>query len=355
MVGIAVLGGGIYTKVAHVPALIENRANVLAVYSRSTKSATSVLDTFKAKDTDGNYPTGHIEIYSDETPEQSLDVLLARSDIQACIITLPILVQPDVVRRCLKAGKHVLCEKPIAKDVKTGRALLHDYETLYAPQGLVFSIAEQFRYDRAFGRAREIVAAGEIGKLSQIHARVWGNMAPGNEYFETAWRKQPEYQGGFVLDGGVHNIALLRRISGLDILETRGMAVQLSPHLPPVDTVNAALKFSGGAVGSVNFTFTSTKRVVEFVFLGSKGALTVTAASTLSEQMKLIIEMAPGAGDSREEVVEGKSMYEEIKAFINAAASGVPDQAGSPREALIDVAVIESLCSGGGLVRPFED
>lgn len=66
-----------------------------------------------------------------------------------------------------------------------------------------------------------------IGRLTQLHMKVWGNVTPGGKYYETPWRKAPGYQGGFVLDGGVHHIALIRYVSGEEIVETQGNSIPL--------------------------------------------------------------------------------------------------------------------------------
>lgn len=372
MVGVAVLGAGLFAKEgemrrarapnsdqiihmkcmltpppAHVPALVANKANVLAVYSRSTKSAESLVAAISA----AGGETGSITVYSDEKASagHGLNDLLQRSDIQAVDITLPILVQPDVVRKALAAGKHVLCEKPIAKDVSTALELIEEYERVYAPRNLVFSVAEQFRYDIGFSRAREIVASGEIGDLTHVHARMWWAVKPGAKYFETAWRKEPEYQGGFILDGGVHFVALVRTVSGQEIVQTKSITSQRWEHLPPMDTVDAAIQFSNGATGSLSFSCASNKSCFEYIFIGTKGSLTITSPPSMNRRSLLTVENAE-TKEQREEEQDGNGVVEEIKAFLRAAETGTPDKYGSPREALADVAVIESICSGGGMV-----
>jgi hypothetical protein len=78
-----------------------------------------------------------IEIYSEDTPGHTLGDLLQRQNIKAVIIVLPIPVQPDIIRRCFAARKHVLSEKPIAKDVSTARLLLEDYKKEYASNNII--------------------------------------------------------------------------------------------------------------------------------------------------------------------------------------------------------------------------
>jgi predicted dehydrogenase len=117
---------------------------VKAVYSRSTKSAQLLKD-----EAIKTYP--NVVLYSDDSgPETTLDKLLSRKDVTAVVVVLPILVQPSIIRKCLAAGKHVLAEKPIAADLATARSLIEDYNKDYKPKGLVFSIAEQFRYAQHF-------------------------------------------------------------------------------------------------------------------------------------------------------------------------------------------------------------
>jgi hypothetical protein len=74
----------------------------------------------------------------------ALDALLGREDVQAVIVVLPITMQPDVVLCALKAGKHVLSEKPIAPNVKDGAKLIAKYRSEYMPKRLIWRIAENF-------------------------------------------------------------------------------------------------------------------------------------------------------------------------------------------------------------------
>ena len=68
------------------------------MYSRSRKSAEALM------------PSGSVDVYSDDSgPGNGLDDLLARSDIQAVDVVLPINTQPAVIKKALKAGKHVVC------------------------------------------------------------------------------------------------------------------------------------------------------------------------------------------------------------------------------------------------------
>jgi predicted dehydrogenase len=65
------------------------------------------------------------------------------------MIVLPITAQPEIVIRCLEAGKHVLSEKPIGKDVETARKLVEEYEKRFQGKGLIWRVAESRSMKRA--------------------------------------------------------------------------------------------------------------------------------------------------------------------------------------------------------------
>ncbi|KAL7911519.1 NAD(P)-binding protein [Trichoderma velutinum] len=340
MAGIAILGAGIFATEEHLPALVLNKVNIKAVYSRS-KSTASTLVTEASK-----LGVTNLELYSEDTSGHTLDDLLKRSDIEAVIIVLPILVQPSIVRRCLAAGKHVLCEKPIAKDVATARELIEDYNKLYASKGLIFNIAEQFRFMHEFELGRKwIVEEQAVGDITQAHLKIWRNQPPEGKWYETPWRKVPEYQGGFLLDGGVHQTAMLRYISGQEVVETAGFARQVAPHLPPLDTLNAGILLSGGGTGTISMSFASTRRASELTIIGSKGSFFLTDGP---DGFVLSLDLA--TGESRSETIRSKGVELEIKAFLEAVKIGKSEKKAGPEEALNDLAIIESMCSGGGKV-----
>ncbi|CAK7238378.1 hypothetical protein SEUCBS140593_010625 [Sporothrix eucalyptigena] len=344
MAGIAILGAGIFATEEHLPALVANKANIKAIYSRSTATASTLVDAANKLGVAG------VELYADDTPGKTLDDLLQRDDIAAVVIVLPITVQPHIIRRCLAAGKHVLSEKPVAQDVHTARQLIDDYNKDYRDKGLIFSVAEQFRFLRELEMARQwVVTEKAIGDITQLHLRIWRNQAPGGKYYETPWRKVPEYQGGFLLDGGVHQTAMLRYVSGQEVVETHGYARQVAPHLPPLDTVNAGISLSGGGTGTFSMSFASTRRATELVIIGSKGSFHLTDGPEGGYALTLDLL----SGEKRQEVIKTNGVDLEIAAFLEAVRAGKAQSRSGPEEALNDLAIIESLCQGGGKVNNY--
>ncbi len=75
-----------------------------------------------------------------------------------------------------------------------------------------------------------------------------------NRYYNTAWRRESAFPGGFVLDGGVHHMAVLRLILG-EITEVSAVSRLIRADLAPVDSLNAALVFESGLTGMYSITY----------------------------------------------------------------------------------------------------
>lgn len=114
---------------------------------------------------------------------KSLDDLLKRDDIAAVDVALPILHQPGVVEKALKAGKHVLSEKPVAGDVEDAKRLIAWYEGLGSGKPL-WGVAENWRYMESLRYAAQRVE--EIGgKLVTFSLQKHGFVRSDNKYFNT--------------------------------------------------------------------------------------------------------------------------------------------------------------------------
>ena len=145
-----------------------------AVYSRSLKSAKTIT-------TD----SANVDLYSgDSGSGKSLDDLLARSDIHAVIIALPIKNQPDYIRKSLLAGKHVLSEKPVAENVKDAKDLIKWYRSEVDTKKVTWGVAENVRYLATSDHAAE--ARKKMGKVLGFRVRMQA-MVKGGKYFETEY------------------------------------------------------------------------------------------------------------------------------------------------------------------------
>lgn len=94
------------------------------------------------------------------------------------------------------------------------------------------------------------------------------NVDEGNKYLATPWRKEPQYQGGFLLDGGVHFTAALRLVVGVPVQTVCAFSRLNKEILAPIDTIHATLKLVDGTTGTFGSSFASSV-VYRYVLLAS--------------------------------------------------------------------------------------
>ncbi|KAI0649809.1 oxidoreductase family protein [Trametes meyenii] len=353
--GVAILGSGIFATEAHLPAIavLGDAIELKAVYSRSNKSASAF-----ARDAQRVLKLKHaLDIYHDEDQAVSLDALLSRSDIVAVIVVLPITVQPGVILKALAAGKHVLSEKPVAPDVSKGRALIKEYEAKYKPKGLVWRVAENFEAEPGYRTAQRVIQEGKIGKVTFYNARVVNYIDETSKWYNTPWRTVPDYQGGFLLDGGVHTIAALRVILPSPLKTVSAFASLAKDILPPHDTINAIVKSVDGSHGLVELTWgaPAPSRAKDagnnITVTGTEGWVEVTRANgVMSIVVKTITRDKDGKPTGEQlQVTEAKEVgiEKEIESFLG-AIDGTDDGIDAPRSTLVDVAFIEAALNSGG-------
>ncbi|KAJ5611788.1 hypothetical protein N7528_008893 [Penicillium herquei] len=325
-VGVAIIGSGLFAKEQHLPAVkAAEQLNLKAIYSRSRKSA---------QDLAGEIPD--IDLYSEDSGTgKNYTDLLARDDIQAVIIGLPILIQPDFIKQALLAGKHVLSEKPIAKDVATARELMEWYHAHIDTNKVIWAVGENFRYLTKFFFAAEQVR--QMGAVKNFRVNVHQLVKQDNKYYLTAWRKTPEYQGGFLLDGGVHMVAGLRMILGDEKIQTvSAHSQQQQEYLPPVDTVDAVAKTASGATGVVSLSWGSAFNDNVFEFSCEKGVVTLRFDDVVVNGQNHHIEF------------DGKGVVPEFAEFAAAVSDGRSvARRQSPEEALADLEVLELMLQSG--------
>lgn len=95
----------------------------------------------------------------------------------------------------MSAGKHVLSEKPVAKDLATAHELIDWYHKNIDTKKTIWAVAENFRYLGRFQYGAEQVQ--QLGDILGFRLRMHAMVKPGAKYYETEWRKTPEYQASF--------------------------------------------------------------------------------------------------------------------------------------------------------------
>ncbi len=148
----------------------------------------------------------------------------------------------------VRAGKHVLCEKPFATTVRDAEEMVRAAED----SGVKLGVAYMMRFHSLNRKAREIVQAGEIG--TPVSARA--QLSCWYPKIEGAWRQNAEEGGGGSLaDLGSHCLDLLEFILGSRVREICSFQDTLVQDYPVEDTAVAMARFDNGAIGTVDCCF----------------------------------------------------------------------------------------------------
>lgn len=173
----------------------------------------------------------------------SLEELWNDKDVSLVTIAVPNNYHKELTIQALRAGKNVICEKPVAMNA----AELEEMIAVAKETGMLFTIHQNRRWDTDYRIVREILRSGVIGKPYFIESRVLGSRGA-----MFGWRGYRENGGGMVLDWGVHLIDQL-----LDMIDET--VVSVDAHLNCVfsgevdDNVKITLRFASGLSAMVEF------------------------------------------------------------------------------------------------------
>ena len=194
------------------------------------------------------------------------EALLADPDIEAVLLSLPIHLNATWVMKALRAGKHVLCEKPVAANLEEARRLVRDARKF----DRIYMVGENYFFTPHIVKARDWVKSGAVGEVRLVEAGQYSLTTPDNKYAKTPWRKRPKHVGGFVVDGGVHVANVLRETFGMP-RNVQNLTARFNPKLSPIDTAVACFSFDSGALGVWRSSY-STKSTAEIPMVRVHGS-----------------------------------------------------------------------------------
>ncbi len=143
--------------------------------------------------------------------------LVESDDVDAVIVSTPPALHVEMCVSALDAGKHVLCEKPLARNVEECAVIVKAARRT----GRVLRTGFNYRFYPAIDQAKRILDSGMIGELDHIRSYA-GH--PGGSEFTHNWVHDPEAMGGGTLmDNGIHIVDLTQYLLG-DVSEVKGIA-----------------------------------------------------------------------------------------------------------------------------------
>jgi predicted dehydrogenase len=246
-IGLGIIGAGLAVRYLHWPAFKElpGRFKIKAVCDVVPQQRQEVVEMAAQL---------HQEQYGTSTTEEIAQdndyrALLVRPEVEAVLIALPIHLNAQVMLDSALAGKHILCEKPLASNLTQARKLVATLNDIAAKRNLVIEIAENYHYrpelNEAYKWAFEEKAIGEV-TLIMGHVGFW--LDPSKGFASTPWRMDNQYRGGLLLDGGIHYTTLMRKLGG-EIEQVQAFTKKMHPAMKADDTLSLNLRFRNGALG----------------------------------------------------------------------------------------------------------
>ena len=192
----------------------------------------------------------------------SLDEIVSDQSVDLVTIAIPNDVHLDTVVRCLKGGKHVICEKPVALSSSD----LEEMISASKESGKLFTVHQNRRFDVDYLAMQQLSDSGEIGKPLRVESRIHGSRG-----IPSDWRGEKEHGGGMILDWGIHLIDQLMLIYKDEIIDTINCTVTNITNKEVDDGFYLTITFKSGAVAFVEvgtYNFISLPR---FYMKGEKG------------------------------------------------------------------------------------
>lgn len=244
MIGIGIIGCGKISQIRHIPEYLDNpEARIVACCDNNQERAAEIAARLGAK------------AYS------SVDELLSDPEVSAVSVCVANNAHCEVTVKALKAGKDVLCEKPMATTIEDCELMVRTAREC----GRKLMIGQNQRLAEAHAKARELIASGTIGKVLSFRTS-FGHSGP------ESWSVDPGRNTwffdrkvavmGVMADLGIHKTDLIQYILGQRIVATSARLVTIDKTGPGGELIGVddnaicVYEMNGGAIGTMTASWT---------------------------------------------------------------------------------------------------
>jgi len=259
---IGIIGLGFGAQV-YIPAFRSEGWDVAAICSRSHEKASKVAEAAGIRDVHTN-------------PME----LIARDDLDAVAVATPPRAHHELTIAALRAGKHVLCEKPFAMDAAQAAEMRDAAER----SGRTAMVGHEFRHTPQRAYIKELLDDGYIGRFQLCTIELFLDRYVTREARPLTWMAYDSEGGGLLGALGSHYIDGLRHWFG-EVVSVAGRLATLRPDLIDLtttaivkaetdDTFLFTLQFENGGIATMSASFAATPtRGVKIVVMGESGTL----------------------------------------------------------------------------------
>ncbi len=285
--------------------------------------------------------------------------LIARTDVDALILTTPEMAHLEEVQPAAAAGKHILVEKPMAPDVSQAGGMMKICEEA----GVTLMVVQSQRFRRAHQLAKQWISDGRIGAVRQI--RYCGFQTLDNTLQMVGDR--PFYldaSGGLFMGFAVHAFDMVRWLAGADAVSISAQVKRYGEHEIPNSSAMAQIDFENGAMAQVwcclelpGPAFLHSQFRTQIV--GERGMLDVDGYShfdaTTGTGWERVFEQQPLDPMNPSDPVRLEAYIDMVQEFINSILENrTPSVTGADGKAAVELcqAALQSSATGGPVPVP---
>jgi glucose-fructose oxidoreductase len=234
-IGVALVGLGYYSTDVLAPALLETSAAYLAGIVTGTPSK---AESWKEKYT---IPDGNIYNY------ENFDEIADNPEIQIVYVVLPNSMHREFTIRAARAGKHVICEKPMAMDAAECREMIQACNE----NNVLLSIGYRLHYDPYNQEAMRFGQEEVFGPVNHISCG-----AAFRNSSTSHWKLERKMGGGSLMDMGVYPLQAARYVTGEEPVRVTAQGYSMREAYQDIEeAVNFQLEFPGGAIANLSTGF----------------------------------------------------------------------------------------------------
>jgi predicted dehydrogenase len=247
-----IIGAGAGVLNMHRPGIELETTQVVGVTDVNAEAAQKVADTYGCP----SFP--------------DYKTMLAETKPDVAVILTPHPFHAPIAIDCLKAGCHVLVEKPMTIQVSDADAMV----AAAAQSGKLLAVNYQQRTRPEIIAARKLIQEGRLGKIQHVDVKMTWTRA--GAYFKMSnWRGTWNGEGGGVLmNQGTHELDLVCYLVGMPA-RVYGWARTILHEIEVEDTIQAMVEWSNGAIGSLHITTAEAGQPQRFEILGTGGRLAI--------------------------------------------------------------------------------
>jgi predicted dehydrogenase len=320
MIKLGVIGIGFAWDRLHYPALKElaDKYEIVAVCNKTIDKAQGFAQSI-------NLPQN--SIYSDYKD------MLKRTDIDTVDVLVPISENFEVARDVLLAGKNLIAEKPFAATIDGTKELIK----LKNNNNLKVMVAENFRYDQANTIIKNIITSGQIGEWAYFILNTGADFAKDMQtdtFAAKEWRQHPNFNGGIFLDGGIHDIALMRFLFG-EAQEVQAFARPQNEDYCPYMNINSLIKFKNNVIG--NYSYYSSSKELQKPPIGLRIFGTLGEIYLENKECGIININYKNGTSEKKSFVPAKGYYNEFLNFYEGNIVSTPEKELGDIELIFDI------------------